>query len=62
MTNSLEQTVYIQQKGGLHLGDFSQIGMDYLHLSISQLSSFALLCALLALCIPFILYFRSDSK
>lgn len=58
MTSDLERQVYAQQKGAFHAGDFSRIAVDYLDTSLQSVAAFALVCAVAALILPFVLWFR----
>lgn len=59
MTSDLERMVYAQQKGGVHLGDFSQIAVEYFNISLQAVAVFHLFCGTLTLLIPFLLWRRA---
>lgn len=57
MFSDIEQIAYENQKGGLHLGDFSKIAEHMSGIPIEYVAGFAMVWAIAALAAPFLIYF-----
>ncbi len=54
VTNPMAQSLYARQKGSMHFGDFSRIGLRHLGASMETVAAFFLLCCLLSLAVAFL--------